>query len=338
MEKVKFNDFHNSYDEFTLNSIDYINTFTPLNTMVDLSIQTKKRWKKKHENEVIESLIDGTMTAQFHIVDIEKCLSWSKSQNNLFDIDYFGDLKNKGYKYLSIDGNHRTQLLWKYSNHSDVNDFWKSKFRVILYKNLTTTEISEQAKRLNKGVAWNLIELRNNKSVVSDFIRKNSDEFFELLNKFSSTNVKELQRFKEQEILESFLLLYVQSVKKEKFDTNIRQKELIRNADIEDSLLNNNTISITIFRELFLTHLERYGRFNQMFYVMLYLLSVDFLEENKKFPSQDEVDDIVSKFNTVCNKIIGDFTLSGQKSLFDLSVRKSWDKLNNRFDYIKNNI
>ena len=43
-------------------------------------------------------------------------------------------------------------------------------------------------------------------------------------------------------------------------------------------------------------------------------------------------------FNTICNKIIEDVNLSGSKGLFDLTVRKSWDKLNDRFEYVKNNI
>lgn len=334
-KKIQFKDFHNSYDEFVLDSVNYVKTFTQENTMIDLGIQTKKRWKTKHEKEVIESLVDGTMTAQFHIVDIHKCLEWVKNEKISFDVFYFEDLKNKGYKYLSIDGNHRTQLLWKYPN---VSDFWKSKFRVILYKNLTTKEISEHAKRLNKGVAWNLIELRNNKSVVSDFIRKNSDEYSELLNKFAGSDVKELKRFKDLDILESFLLLHKQFINKEKFDTKNKLKEILRESDVDGSLLKNNTLSIIIFNKMFLKHLENYNRLNQMFYVMLYLLSIDFLEKNKNLPSENEIIHLVNKFNSMCEKIINDKNLSGPKTLFDLTVRKSWDKLNDRFDYAKNNI
>lgn len=337
-KEMLFRNFHNSYEEFVLNPSDYIEKFTPTNTMVDLGIQTKKRWKSKHEKEVIVSLVDGTMTAQFHIVDIEQSLSWAINENNFFDVDYFNDLKNKGFKYLSIDGNHRTQLLWNYSNNSNVNDFWKSKFRVILYKSLTLNEISEHAKRLNKGVAWNLIELRNDKSKVSDYIRKNSDEFYNLLNKFAGNDIKELKRFKDLDILESFLLLHIQFINKEKFDTKNKTKESLRECNIQDSILKNNTTSITIFNNLFLKHLENYDRLNQMFYVMLYLLAVDFLEKSQGLPSEKEIIDMVSKFNTVCKKIISDNNLSGPKTLFDLTVRKSWDKLSDRFDYIKNNI
>jgi hypothetical protein len=331
--KSKFKDFHNSYDEFVLNPVKYVEKFTPINTMVDLGIQTKKRWSNKHEKEVIVSLIDGTMTSQFHIVDVNQCLDWAIKENNLFDVEYFNDLKNKGYGYLSIDGNHRTQLLW---NYPSVNDFWKSKFRILLYKRLTLDEISEQAKRLNKGVAWNLIELRNNKSKVSNYIRKNSDEFSNLLNRFAGEDIKELKRFREQEILESFLLLHSQYVDKQKFNTNNKSKETIRNVDIDDSLLNNNTVVIQIFNTLLSTHLENYDRFYQMFYVMLYIKSIDFLEKNKRLPSEIEVKSIVYKFNKICNDIKHDTTLSGPKGLFDLTVRKSWDKLTNRYEYIKN--
>jgi hypothetical protein len=306
--------------------------------MVDLAIQTKPRWKNKHEKEVIQSLIDGTMTAQFHVVSIDDCLECAIKENSAFDIKYFNDLKDRGYKYLSIDGNHRTQLLWKYSSDSDVNDFWKSKFRVILYKNLNTKEISELAKRLNKGVAWNPIELRNDKSKVGDFIRKNSDEFRELLNKFAGSDIKELKRFKDLDILESFLLLYIQFVNKEKFDTKNKLKEELRDLNVEDLLLKNNTVAINIFDRLLLIHLEKYDRFNQMFYVMLYLLSIDFLEKNKKYPTKNQIESMVDKFDSICNKIITNPNLSGPKTLFDLTVRKSWDKLTDRFDYIKNNI
>ena len=337
-KELLFKDFHNSYDELVLNPVDYVKKFTPLNTMVDLGIQTKERWKGKHKKEVIESLVDGTMTAQFHIVDIKQSLKFAIEENNLFDIEYFNDLKDKGYEYLSIDGNHRTQLLWNYSDNSNVNDFWKSKFRILLYKSLTLNEISEHAKRLNKGVAWNLIELRNNKSKVSNYIRRNSDEFFDLLNKFAGNDVKELKRFKEQETLESFLLLHNQFVNKEKFDTKNKLKEILRNLDVDDSLLTNNTTAIKIFNKLLLSHLEKSNRFNQMFYVMLYLLSIDFLEKNKRFPTEGDVDVIVNKFNVICNKIIGDVNLSGPKGLFDLMVRKSWIKLSDRFEYVKNNI
>ena len=337
-KKVQFKDFQNSYDEFVLSPVNYVNTYTPSNTMVDLGIQTKKRWKKKHEKEVIESLIDGTMTAQFHIVDVEECLDWVKKENNLFDFYYFSDLKNKGYKYLSIDGNHRTQLLWKYSNDSNINDFWRSKFRVILYKNLTLNQINELAKRLNKGVGWNLIELRNNMSKVSEFIRTNSDKFITLLKKFAGGDIKELKRFKEQETLESFLLIHIQYVNKEKYETKNKQKENLRNLNLEDSLLKNNTTVISIFEKLLTVHVSNYNRLNQMFYVMLYILSIEFLEKTKKFPTKEEIILIVDKFNTICINIIQTPHLSGPKTLFDLTVRKSWDKLSERFEYIKNNI
>jgi len=334
--KTQFKDFHNSYDEFVYSSNEYVENFTRANTMVDLGIQTKKRWKNKHEKEVIESLVDGTMTAQFHVVDIDKCISWAEENDNLLDVIYFKDLKNKGYKYLSIDGNHRTQLLWGYHN---LSDFWRSKFRVILYKNLTTKEIGELAKRLNKGVAWNPIELRNSKSKTSDYIRKISGEFINLLNKFAGSDTKELIRFKEQETLESFLILYYQFIKKEKFNTKNKYKEIIRETDIHDSLLSNNKLTISIFNSFFTNHLENYKRCNyQMFYVMLYLLSVDFLETKRKLPTQEDIKDIVSKFDVIYNEINEDSNLILKGGLFDLTVRKSWDKLNDRFEYFKNNM
>ena len=96
--------------------------------------------------------------------------------------------------------------------------------------------------------------------------------------------------------------------------------------------------SFKVFNNLLLIHLEKYNRLNQMFYVMLYLLSIDFLEKNKKYPSKNQIETMVDKFDSLCNKIILNPNLSGSKTLFDLTVRKSWDKLTDRFDYIKNNI
>ena len=71
---------------------------------------------------------------------------------------------------------------------------------------------------------------------------------------------------------------------------------------------------------------------------MLYLLSFDFLETKRKPPTQEEIKNIVSKFDVIYNKINEDSSLTLKGGLFDLTVRKSWDKLNDRFEYFKNNM
>lgn len=333
-ELFKCNHISEIRDEFKLSPLEYVKKFTPQNVHVDTEkVQTEERWKKSDRDGAIQSLKWGTLTDTYTLVDINSCLNKSIKEKNDYDIKYFEDLLKLGYEYLSIDGNHRTQLFWKYTN---LNEFNKTVCQVYVWKNLSTKELSKLAKISNIKPSWNEYELRNGFSQVDDFIRKISKTQHEKIKLLEN---KKWRRKQDRKHIESILILHNQIKNFEKFKITKQDKENLSCKDFDLSFYKNHELCYNLFDKLVNEHLNSFERpKNSMFYLILFLLGVDLFENKKSFPSIETIKKTASSFGEITEKIIsdGNQNLIGKGGLFDLTNRAIYIKIQKRFDYYKN--
>jgi hypothetical protein len=151
-----------------------------LKTYVDPKFQRKKVWKKSAETGFKLSVIDNTIANPIILVSIESCIERAEIKKNQKDLEYFTDLKQRGFKYVSIDGNNRTHCCLNFWSKVDKENmtpeeevfFRESQIPITIYRDCTVEKMHEIAINTNKGIAWNKQEDRNAVyGYVSDFIR-----------------------------------------------------------------------------------------------------------------------------------------------------------------------
>ena len=86
---------------------------------LDLSFQSEERWSDKQRQNYIRSILRRFVPTPITLADVESCMSYCAKEfgEDSDDFKYFKSWKEKGYKYISIDGNNRTRCIAKfYSN------------------------------------------------------------------------------------------------------------------------------------------------------------------------------------------------------------------------------
>ena len=141
------------------------------------------------------------------VCEIESCIIKGLKDQNTKDFEKLLQLKNRGYKYISLDGNHRTQKMWQHMD--EMNKYPYQKIEILVYKYLSVYEMRHYAYRKNLQKSWNDTEIRNSlPSAVGDFVREISNEFKETTDKL---NVK-TERYKNHKyiacLLQSLLWKY----------------------------------------------------------------------------------------------------------------------------------
>ena len=158
-------------------------------TYLDERFMSRGRWDTVNREEWFISLIAGMCMTPLILVDIEKCLSHCIKGTP--DWDYFNNLLEKGYKYITCDGWNRncTSSLWKenkvklkkgiyeqdqgyqlkITKHSyikDLDEYQKSIIDSIMVpvtyiEKATRADLGKIFVSVNKLVAQNAMELRN---------------------------------------------------------------------------------------------------------------------------------------------------------------------------------
>jgi hypothetical protein len=168
------------YRQTTETTIENFVKSYALKTYVDPRFQRKKVWKINSKLGFRTSVIDNTIANPIILVSVESCIERSEITKNQLDFDYFTKVKERGFKFISIDGNNRTNYcLNEWSNVDKENMtpeeeifFRERQIPVTIFRSCTREEMHLIAIRTNKGIAWNKQEDRNAiYGYVSDFIR-----------------------------------------------------------------------------------------------------------------------------------------------------------------------
>ena len=83
-------------------------------TVLDKSFNRSACWDKNQESRYITSLITGQAPSKIIVANIEECLK--QTLEDSLDYEYFNYYLQEGYDKIAIDGNNRTQTIYKYLN------------------------------------------------------------------------------------------------------------------------------------------------------------------------------------------------------------------------------
>ena len=173
------------YRQTTETSIENFVKSYALKTYVDPRFQRKKVWKISSKLGFRTSVIENTIANPIILVSVESCIEKAEITKNQLDFEYFTKVKERGFKYISIDGNNRTNYCldeWskvdKENMTSDEEVFFRERqIPITIFRSCSREDMHLIAIRTNKGIAWNKQEDRNAiYGYVSDFIRDLSFE------------------------------------------------------------------------------------------------------------------------------------------------------------------
>ncbi len=71
-------------------------------------------WTLAMKRKFIHSLNRGWVCQNIIVVNIEKCLDDEEVQADPQSVSYYKDLLNRGFKYISLDGQHRTKVILEF--------------------------------------------------------------------------------------------------------------------------------------------------------------------------------------------------------------------------------
>jgi hypothetical protein len=158
----------------------------------DPSFQRRVVWDSKTLSRYIRSLTNGTAKlTTIVVVNIRDCLDWAREIGDQYSISYYEPLVQKGYIYISLDGQNRSKKIIQFINSeiavsgnfydvgdpanevTIINEFFKdlppalqlsirnSMLTVEETGRLSRTQLSETFYSLNNGVPLNAQEKRN---------------------------------------------------------------------------------------------------------------------------------------------------------------------------------
>lgn len=175
------------------------------------SYQRNVVWDDTRKRLFISSIIEDMAYSPIIIVDIESCIKHCISKaDETSSLEKFQSLHDEGIRWLSIDGQNRSQAIGDFVNNrvsisgtyklgrkpsnfedtyfKDFDDLQQVTFlnktvNVTIVKNKTFDDLKEMFTRLNSGVALNRQEIRNaSSSPLAEWSRKIVSEKSELCN------------------------------------------------------------------------------------------------------------------------------------------------------------
>lgn len=187
---------------------------------IDPNFQRRDAWTLEDRKEFIDSVYKNMVSNSIILVNVIASHQKAKFHNRHKEIEYFGDLVDKGYEYVSIDGNNRSQTLVKYhkdelnivySHDKDREIFLRRKqLPLTVYDSMTLEQMHELGIKINKGKPWNRQEQRNCLySTISFAIREVSEKYSDITDKI---NQIKKSRMGDDELL--VMLLYYQTYKR----------------------------------------------------------------------------------------------------------------------------
>lgn len=229
-------------------------------TYIDPSYQRHEVWSDSKKYKFVNSVYIGYAINPIILINISMCLDYAEAMGNQEDIKYFSDKKNSGKKYISVDGNNRSQSINSYLNkeldkdvYNDSNRevFKKKKISLVILGQMSKNQIHELAMRTNIQDAWNEQENRNAMNTdVSNFIRNFTNEIRPTTEK---VRIHKVNRMKDAELLTKMLSYEING--KVKITQKLLNK-IYRTKDIDLSKFKKNITTITKIMEYHTTNIK----------------------------------------------------------------------------------
>ena len=213
----------------------FIVDYSDAKVFYDPSFQRRGVWDNANGSEFVRSLTLGRAAyTNIVLVNVEKCLELAN--NNVDDMSsaYFSNLKEKGYKYLSLDGQNRSKAIINFMNNKitistiikDIkgetdevsNKYFKdltveqqyaiqlANVSVTIADEVSVCELSDVFRTLNSGKPLNSQELRNSfRTPIASFVRKLSIKHKCALERVVREN--DIKRMGDDELVAKMLMV-----------------------------------------------------------------------------------------------------------------------------------
>lgn len=261
---------------------------------IDPRYQRRNSWNKENQVNFIDSIYKNMVSHSIIVVNIGASYHIALQKNRYKDSEYFKGLMDKGYEYISIDGNNRSQTLLKYINNDikvvyshdkDKSLFLKKKLTVSTYSSMSLLQMHELGIKVNQGQPWNRQEQRNCiNSIVADYIRDTSRKMDNITDRIG---IKKNRMF-DDELLA--MLLY--------YETNNRGGV----QDSWDTMYKKETGDINSFKKVInewykvLNSNTTPKKFDKSFVYNLYTL-LSYLRKNSIFVNTEKYDEFLTLFH-----------------------------------------
>ena len=261
---------------------------------IDPRYQRRNSWGKENQKSFIDSIYKNMVSHSIILVNIGASYYVALQKNRHKDAEYFKGLLDKGYEYISIDGNNRSQTITKYKNgeikvkyshDKDKSLFLKKKLSVTTYSSMSLLQMHELGIKVNQGQPWNRQEQRNCiNSIVADTIRDISSKFNYITEKIS---IKKSRMYDDELLV---MLLFYETNKRggtqDSWDTMYKK---------ETANLNDFKKVITEWSKVLKPHTTK-KKFDKSFVYNLYTL-LSYLFNNNIHIIKDQYEEFLKVFH-----------------------------------------
>ncbi len=229
----------------TMTVEDFTAAYTNGRVYYDKSFQRRLgAWIRKQENRFLLKLFKGQAHTLIVVANVAACLKYSRARGQTNSVRALEKILEAGYRFISLDGQHRTQTILRYFNneitltgtfvdilgetHVLENAYYKDTPAILRAKfvsavinvskeaNSLYKDLSQHFRDLNSGSATNDQEDRNSyPSPIASMIRAWRDRWRVPLSRVvKSTDVL---RMGDDELLVKFTMSLIQSYKTKQF-------------------------------------------------------------------------------------------------------------------------
>ena len=198
-------------------------------------------WTVKEGRNYLENLVTGGTFNFILVVDLKKAYEYAIENRDKKSAAYFGGIAEKGYEYLSIDGNNSSSFIYEFINDNEevtlrgqrISEYsdeeretykYEEKVKFIVLRTISSDECAKLFRDLNTASALNPQEHRQARfSALSGFIRdvSNTPATRGMFTNLIYTNTDNLdKRFHEEMVAQLCLKL------EESYDIDLKKKNL----------------------------------------------------------------------------------------------------------------
>jgi hypothetical protein len=234
---------------------EFVQKYNNEKVYYDPSFQRRVVWDNNDLSKFVRSLTKGSAKlTTIIVVNVRDCLDFAVKNGDQESIVYYRDIHNRGFVYVSLDGQNRSRMLTEFINSSEqkkisgkfvdllkdevtivnkkFSDFprelklgiLKSQITVVEAGSLSRADLSENFDGLNSGVPLNEQEKRNAKpSSIAPTIRELSKKYRNAL--YRVTKERDRPRMADDKLLAHMLMALIPNNTKNKGLWNLSEPE-----------------------------------------------------------------------------------------------------------------
>lgn len=77
-------------------------------------VMNQSGWTYEQSCKYIDNLLKGKTHNAIMLADVDRCCEFAEKQGDLVSYEYFKDKRDKGYSYVSVDGNNTHSTIWAF--------------------------------------------------------------------------------------------------------------------------------------------------------------------------------------------------------------------------------